>query len=365
MMFCSFFLPSSFIYAISSPVRNMGEMYPLSLVDEGSALAGIKGFEYEYGYLPTSDWIGLVSDLGDGNFIVRADIINIMGTGLNLQLGMTYNSYNSTVDIGAGKGWMTDLHQVVSEDGTTHDVTFVTATGAKLLFEYDSGNYISPLGFSGTLTKKIDGTYEIKTLGKEKLTFNTSGKLTKVERCGGGSYNVGYDGNGRPITITDPMSSRSVTLTWDQGGRLTDVTDSMSQNWEFNYSESGGKLISIEKPDSSVSEFSYDDNLNYKMIGHSDFLSNDYVISYYTSGGNTGKLESITDPAENETTFNYETNVGGYDKRTSVTDAESRVTYCYFGDSTHLEKVSAVSGNDEIKTVIEYDETLGLNCRLL
>ena len=63
MMFCSFFLPSSFIYAISSPVRNMGEMYPLSLVDEGSALAGIKGFEYEYGYLPTSDWIGLVSDL--------------------------------------------------------------------------------------------------------------------------------------------------------------------------------------------------------------------------------------------------------------------------------------------------------------
>jgi len=128
MMFCSFFLPSSFIYAVTSPVRNMGEMYPLSLVDEGNALAGIKGFEYEYGYLPTSEWIGLVSDLGDGNFIVRADIINILGTGLNLQLGMTYNSYNSTIDIGAGKGWMTDLHQVVSEDGVTHDVTFVTAT---------------------------------------------------------------------------------------------------------------------------------------------------------------------------------------------------------------------------------------------
>jgi hypothetical protein len=33
-MFCTFFLPSQFIYAVSSPVRNMGRLYPASLVDE-------------------------------------------------------------------------------------------------------------------------------------------------------------------------------------------------------------------------------------------------------------------------------------------------------------------------------------------
>jgi hypothetical protein len=179
-MFCAFFLPSQFIYAVSSPVRNMGRLYPMSLVDEGSNEAGIGGFDYEYSYLPTSEWTSIASDLSDGNMMIRADMIKIPGTGLDLTFGMTYNSFNSLVDIGVGKGWMTDLHQVVSEDSQTHDVTFVTSTGAKLLFEYESGSYTSPSGFTGTLTKNQNGTYEIKTINKEKLTFNSSGKLTKV-----------------------------------------------------------------------------------------------------------------------------------------------------------------------------------------
>jgi hypothetical protein len=131
----------------------------------------------------------MIADIEDGNFMLRVDMISIPGTGLDLGFGITYNSFNSNLNIGLGKGWTSDLHQSVYEDPSTHNVTYVTATGAKLIFEYDSetGEYKAPKGFAGELTKKEDGTYEIKTIGKEKLTFSSDGKLRKVEKCGGGS----------------------------------------------------------------------------------------------------------------------------------------------------------------------------------
>jgi len=61
LLIITFFIPTSFIRAVSSPLRDMGKLYPLTLTLNGSESAGIKGYEFEYVYLPTSEWttIGL------------------------------------------------------------------------------------------------------------------------------------------------------------------------------------------------------------------------------------------------------------------------------------------------------------------
>jgi len=214
LLIITFCIPTSFIKAFASPLKGMGKIYPLTLSTEGNDNAGIKGYDYEYAYLKTSEWTTLIADLEDGNSMLRVDMFNIPGTGINLGFGITYNSFNSDLNIGLGKGWTSDLHQSVYEDPLTHDVTHVTSTGAKLIFEYDAGTgkYNSPKGFSGELTKKGDGTYEIKTIGKEKLTFDSSGKLRRMEKCGGGSYEVDYDASGRPTSMIDTILEIPLSL---------------------------------------------------------------------------------------------------------------------------------------------------------
>ena len=295
LLIITFFIPTSFIKAISSPLRGIGRIYPLSLGTEGNENAGIKGYEFEYAYLKTSEWTTLIGDLEDGNSMLRVDMINIPGTGLDLGFGITYNSFNSDINIGLGKGWTSDLHQSVYEDPLTHNVTYVTSTGAKLVFEYDAGTgkYNSPKGFSGELTKTADNNYELTTIGKEKLTFSSDGKLRRMEKCGGGSYNVNYDTSGNPISMIDTISGRNITLTWDATGKLTEVKDSMNQTWTLNYSDDYNKLLSIKKPDNTYSYFTYTDD--FKMTEHKDFLGHTYTIGYYTEGVNSGKLKSWTD----------------------------------------------------------------------
>jgi YD repeat-containing protein len=102
-----------------------------------------------------------------------------------------------------------------------------------------TGKYNSPKGFSGELQKKGDGAYELKTIDKEKLTFDNNGKFRRMEKCGGGSYEVDYDASGRLTSVVDAISGRNITLTWDETGKLTEVKDSMNQTWTLNYSEDG------------------------------------------------------------------------------------------------------------------------------
>ena len=348
LLIITFCIPTSFIKAFASPLKGMGKIYPLTLSTEGNDNAGIKGYDYEYAYLKTSEWTTLIGDLEDGNSMLRVDMFNIPGTGIDLGFGITYNSFNSDLDIGLGKGWTSDLHQSVYEDPLTHNVTCVSGSGAKLIFEYntESGKYNSPKGFSGELTKKGDGTYEIKTIGKEKLTFDNTGKLRRVEKCGGGSYEVNYDASGRPSSMIDTISGRNITLTWDETGKLTEVKDSMNQTWTLNYSEDGNKLLSVTKPDNTLTTFNYSED--YKLTEQVDFEGHSYQLGYYTEGANSGKLESWTDPSGAVTSFNYETNIGGCEKKTTLTDGEGRNTFYCFGESEHLEEVSEVSGSTKI-----------------
>jgi len=358
----SFSIPLQFVRAITSPSYWTSREYTVCQVYNGSSDAGLKGHDYEYAHLPTSEWTEMVADLQSGNHMLRADLFNLPGTPLPLVVSLTYNSLNSAVDIGMGLGWISNLHTCVDEDGTTHDLTYVTGTGAKLVFDWDSNNsiYLNPPGFAGKAEELQGGGYKITPLGSGSLTFNSDGKLTEIkDRCGTGKQTVGYT-DGRPTSLTDYLSNRAITLTWSEGGKLTAVTDPMSHAWGLTYDQGEDYLTELVKPGGTTVKalFEYTGPGN-KMNSHTDFDENEYIIAYHSTGTYTGWLNlwsqptSPTSPAT--TTFAYDS-ATGYSLKTTVTDGESHATDYYFGSSSEaLEKVSMVVDTTELKTEIEYD----------
>ncbi len=175
-------LPSSFARAMTSDTYWRGGLYPQSLIDNGSTSAGRKASDAEYVFHPTSNWTTLAMDLESGNFLFHAHLLSIQGISLSIPFFLTYNSMNAGEDIGLGKGWVSNLHSCVSEDDQTHDITYISPTGAKLVFSYDSQSqsWDNPTGFTGSLTKNISSEYILTSLEGMTQTFDSSGKLTNI-----------------------------------------------------------------------------------------------------------------------------------------------------------------------------------------
>jgi len=131
LLFSFSILPLEFCHAIGTPSYFDSRVYPQGLVDEGSVNAGQKNSQAEFAFLPTSEWTTLSANLQTGNFMVLAPLVTVQGVPNSLSIFLTYNHFNASVDIGVGKGWMTNLHACVEEDSQTNDLTYVTATGPK------------------------------------------------------------------------------------------------------------------------------------------------------------------------------------------------------------------------------------------
>ncbi len=83
----------------------------------GSTDAGLPNRTDEKVTMATSEWTNLVTNLDTGNHLVTVDLLNIpSASGLPMNLQLVHNSMNASVDIGVGKGWMTNVHTCVSED---------------------------------------------------------------------------------------------------------------------------------------------------------------------------------------------------------------------------------------------------------
>jgi len=323
-------------------------------ISDGSDLAGIKGYAYEYAYLATSNWTTTAMDLKDGNLILLTHPIHLPGFGKTLSFEMAYNSVNFDLDIGIGKGWTCNLFETIIENQDTHQVTYINKTGAVFIFIWNSStaSYISPNGFEGKLEKLVDGSYRIMDLNSFSILFFSSGKLSKISRCNLDLLSIHYDSAGKADSIQDLVSQRSITIIWSND-HITELKDTKNQVWKLNYSQTNF-LQSLEKPDQGKSEFTY--NEAGRMITHKDFKGQIYAISYITEQTNQGKINKISLPGPLEYQFTYAGTTDGYESKTTVTDPENRSVEYFFGSvSHHLEKVLMKKDTIEVKTILQYD----------
>jgi YD repeat-containing protein len=353
-MSCSCFLVLTLLIGLFLPF-SMFPKIALANAATGSSQAGIKGYSFEIATLTTSQWTSILADIKDGNLMLLAKPLEIMGLGKQLTFEMMYNSVNRDLDLGLGKGWTCNLFEMVKEDPSSHHVTYVNKTGAKMVFTWDSSlnQYISPKGFEGTLIKQTDGTYVITDWNYMSINFDGSGKLTKFSSLNVDLITIQYNAGGVPVSITDALSSRTITFTWSQN-HITEARDAMNQTWKLNYSGDYTKLLSLEKPDQNKAFFAYDADTN--LISQKDFLGQSYAISYISTGVHAGKIATISLPTSGVYEFTYDNNVSGFSSKTQIEDPESFTTSYFFGStSQHLEKISMMDGANEIKTTYQYD----------
>jgi hypothetical protein len=81
-------------------------LYVGSLMN-GSSDAGMPDRGDEKAAMATSNWTNLVVNLDTGNHLVTADIMSIpTASGLPMSVQLVHNSFNASIDVGVGKGWM-------------------------------------------------------------------------------------------------------------------------------------------------------------------------------------------------------------------------------------------------------------------
>ena len=335
----------------------------------GSNEAGLPDRGDEKASMATSSWVNLVANLQTGGNIVAVDLLDVpSASGLPLTLQLVHNSMSPSIDVGVGKGWMTNLHTCVQENGQTGDITYMDPSGTKYVFTYQAPDtYINPKGFTGKLTKEIDDTYTLQSLNHTEFLFGSNGKLTAIaEVCGDNpnTINIAYNGNGNPISMTDSLSNRSITLSWDANQKLSGVQDPMSNTWNLTRNGSS-QLTRITQPEDNsqsppparpYSTFSY--NNNDLLTGHDDFLGDSYTIGY--EANTPYKVTSWTDPASKQTTFSYAAASSPYDKKTTLTDGENIAVEYYFGAvSKQLEKIQQIEDSVTLKIEMGYNATTG------
>ena len=299
-------------------------------------------------------------DLESGNFLFHAHLLTIQGTSLSIPFFLTYNAMNAGEDIGLGKGWLSNLHTCVSEDDQTHDITYISPTGAKLVFSYDSQSqtWDNPTGFTGSLTQNISNEYIVTSLEGMTQTFDSDGKLIHVSPRDGIGYTIAYT-TGRPSSVTDDLhANRTYSLAYNGTGKLTSLTDGLSQSWSFGYDANENKLESITQPGQSAPSCFFGYDANYRMTSHEDFEGFTYDIAYEASS--PYRITSWQQPSDEQTSLSYTSASSPYSKKTTVTNPESIAVHYYFATTSgRLEKVEQTAGVDTLQRLFAYN-ALGL-----
>ncbi len=254
-----------------------------------------------------------------------------------LEFNRSYNS-GSAADTGLGPGW--------SQTGLASATELVS--GAVLILRQDGRQgtfykvgeaYKAPSGVTSTLAK-VEGKFELATLGRTVYRFDASGRIASITDDHGLKTTYGYDANGRLATITDP-SSQTLTFTYDSSNHITKVKDSTGREVKFTYS-AAGDLATVTDALGGVTEYTYDAAHRLKTI--KDPRGN--VILQNTYDGQGRVIEQL-DGLENLWTLEYK------EGETIVTEPEGgEIAYGFDGQNRQVSETDQLGHT----TTTSYDE---------
>lgn len=282
---------------------------------------------------PLADRVAVEVNPGTGNLELRSTDVQIRGTGLNYSLVRYYNSMatgsgafgqNDTMSNGA------DVHLTPGANGT---VTYTAPSGFAVVYTPSGAtSYTSPATYQAAdLAKTGSGWTLTFHASGEKLSFDSSGRLTSDADRNGNANTYAYNSDGtlhqvtdtqgrvtsfdyeagRIHSLTDP-AGRHTLYAYDSSGDLTQVTDPTGAVWKFSYWESNSNLDQIVDPRGNSETFTYDSS---HRVTKATFAAYTNAAASTTYSYNPGRTV-VTDPLGHATTYNYDNNSGV----TNVTD---------------------------------------------
>lgn len=215
-------------------------------------------------------------------------VLTLPGVRGDVPVTLSYNSSvfgtstPSAVTGGTGSGWAIsgfDQRMVTNADGS---VTYYGPGGVSGVFTSSAGVFTAPAQFRADLSGSQSAGYTLTAhASQDKLTFNSSGRLTKDTDRNGNITTYNYT-SGYPSSIVSsrgPTAGRTATIT-TSSGRITKITQtsgSLTRSATVAYT-TGGHLDSITNTVTGITSFSATDE------GSS------------TGGPDTGEVKMITNP---------------------------------------------------------------------
>lgn len=186
--------------------------------------------------------------------------------GFPIQIERTYDSFRGA-DGFFGDGMTSNLTMTLIE--TTYAAS-VNSTVKQAVVTYpdgligrftqnSDGTYTAPTGTYERLVKNADGSYDLNPkLSRTRYHFNSNGRLESITDEFGNALNYTYDASDRPIQISDATGSgRYISVTYGADGRVATVADHTGRTVQYVFDPSTGKLTSITDPANLVNTYTY------------------------------------------------------------------------------------------------------------
>jgi RHS repeat-associated protein len=171
-------------------------------------------------------------------------------------------------------------------------------------------------------------------------TVSTTRRQLAGLAAGTTSRTVATDIHGNETVSTTAIDRANKTLV-----QTTDLPDSSVDEQSVTVN---GLLVSSRSSSNLTTTYAYD--ALERQAAVTDPRTGATTIAYFASGtGKTGQVQSVTDPADNTTTFDYDSATG---RRTSVTNALGKATTYAYNDRG---QITAVRGDASYPLDYEYD----------
>ncbi|MCA1834451.1 MAG: DUF6531 domain-containing protein, partial [Actinobacteria bacterium] len=248
-------------------------------------------------------------DTSTGNYSTTVTDASLPGLGLPFVFARSYNSLDTTTGP-LGLGWTHTYNASLSIawDGSA---TLRAEEGQQLVFtKQANGSFTGDPGARSTLTAIVGG-YDLKRQDQIDYTFDSTGRLTKLQDRSGNAILLTYTSN--QLTSLTDTSGRSITLGYTSG-LLTSLT--LPDSRSVSYAYTSGNLTGVTDLNGNTTHYGYDSSNRLTTI--TDQAGRVVLTNTYDS---TGRISDQADVFGNHTTFAWNPTT----QTATMTDADSKV----------------------------------------
>ncbi len=359
---------------------------------------GLESYWSYHSHSAGSAGVGYVNDY-TGNLVFEAPVTTMTGELVPISTTLYYNGYMSDTELKngqkgpeLGKGWTSNILQrldSLSLEGGTPEETekfeemydlfdvkyyyvYTDADGTEHFFRSKSGTesgqtFIEEDGLNIKLVRNSSSTtekYVMKYPDGSKMSFNDSGRLTKIYDKNGNSATFTYEGT--LLKTIEDGAGRKTEIVYDSGNsnRIKKVRyeTSASSYKEVSFEYTNDYLTKITYPEGNVTTFGYTNGLlssvtnddgskiTYGYDSSADCISDRSRVESVTEHGassgytqKTGSTVSFEYNDDNTTTFTY--NING-------TDVSEAASFDSFGRTTCIVNLNDYSATDLSYTTV-------------
>lgn len=242
-------------------------------------------------------------NLSTGKIVYQQEDITTGSVAFPFSVSHYFDTDKRTDTTNFGKGWHLSLEQRLEKQSSGSGIVakFTDEVGKKHYFKSSGNSYTDTAGLNLKLTLALTQS-TITDRSGGKLTFNTSGYLTKIEDASGNYVNITYD-TAKKITKATDNFGRIITMTYSNS-RLTTMTDPSGRTISYTY-DTSGRLIKITYPDASTATFAYDSYTRLTEVKRRDNIRVKYTYGTGHRVTKTEKYPENVSVAEETVEFEY------------------------------------------------------------